>query len=140
MYSSVSNIKDNTFPFADIFYSVIRNVKSINFTPPLFPNFYPVDLERLKSDEKWLSDTHVTLCLLCVLFFLSFLGLYPSDRNRDSFRDCLKRNVWGDRKIILLDTTFWEMLTNDPDKYSDGFMKKNNLIEHDYAVMPMFKL
>ena len=40
----------------------------------------------------------------------------------------------------LMDTTFWEKLSQDPGRYRDGFMKKNNLLECDFAVMPMFKL
>ena len=39
-------------------------IKSINFKLPLFSSFSSVDLERLKDDKKWLSDTHVTFALL----------------------------------------------------------------------------
>jgi hypothetical protein len=63
---------------------------------------------------------------------------YRSDQSRDCFQDCVQRNVWGNRRIKLLDTTFWEQLAKDPDRYRDGFRKKNNLLECDFAVMPMF--
>jgi hypothetical protein len=48
------------------------------------------------------------------------------------------RNIWGNRKIKLLDTTFWQTLTDDPARYRDGFRDKNNLLECDFAVIPMF--
>jgi hypothetical protein len=47
---------------------VTRIVRSIKFSLPNFANFVPVNLERLKDKEKWLSDAHVTLSLLFVLF------------------------------------------------------------------------
>jgi hypothetical protein len=37
-----------------------------------------VDLERLKGDDKWLSDAHVTFSLLYVPFFFLFC-LYLND-------------------------------------------------------------
>jgi hypothetical protein len=68
-----------------------------------------------------------------------FLKFYPSNDHRDCFQDCARRNIWGGRKIILMDTTFWDKLTTHPDRYRDGFKEKNNLLDCDFAVIPMFK-
>jgi hypothetical protein len=68
------------------------------------------------------------------------LDLHLPNRNSDAFQEYAGRDIWGNRKIKLFDTTFWEKLSKDPDRYRDGFMKKNNLLECDFAVIPMFKL
>jgi hypothetical protein len=93
----------------------------------------------LKDDKQWLSDTPVTFCLLFVLFLIARVESI-SKVNRDCFQDCAQQNIWGNRKIKLLDTTFWQQLSQDPDRYRDGFRKKNNLLEYDFVVMPMFDM
>jgi hypothetical protein len=48
----------------------------VNINLPLFVNFSPNDLERLKNDERWLSDAHLTLSLLYVPFyFFEYINL-----------------------------------------------------------------
>ena len=56
------------FCFAHIQNSSTRIVKSVKFLLPNFGHFQLIDLERLKNDEEWLSDAHVTLSLLCVFY------------------------------------------------------------------------
>ena len=123
--------------FADIDYRANEIVQCVNMRPPYFSNFHSLDLERLKNDNKWLSDTHVTLGLLFVFFF-SPLVPHISKHISDCFRDCTRRKIWGNKKIKLLDTMFWQQLSKDPDLYKDGYRRKNNLLECDFAVMPMF--
>lgn len=55
---------------ANLVYSSDPIVKSISFKISPFPSFTRADLDRLKDDGKWLSDTPVTFCLLCVPFFI----------------------------------------------------------------------
>lgn len=79
---------------------------------------------------------------LCLLFckFLSLLVLCLSEWNRECFRECLKKNVWGTDKIQLLDTTFWSRLSLDPERFVERFRRKVNLLECDFVVMPMFEM
>jgi len=93
-------------------------------------------LERLKEDDKWLSDSHVTLGLQWVLLVFVYP---PSKGSSDCFQDCVSRNVWGAMKIKLLDTSFWGILPDSPEKYGDRFQKKLNLLDYNFVVMPMFK-
>lgn len=60
-------------------------------------------------------------------------------RNRDSFDDCVKKNVWGDLKILLLDTIFWATLSVNPEKYNEKYRSRVKLLECDFVVMPMFE-
>jgi len=50
--------------------SATLKVKGVNFRLPNFESFSLLDLERLKEEKRWLSDSHVTLSLLLVLFFI----------------------------------------------------------------------
>jgi hypothetical protein len=100
-------------------------------------SFSILDLERLKDNDAWLSDSHVTLGLQWVLLVLVFL---PSKPSSDCFQDCLHRNVWGTTKIKLLDTSFWDILSDSPERYGSRFQKKLNLLDYDFIVMPMFKV
>jgi len=49
-------------------------------------------------------------------------------------------NIWGNNVIRLLDTTFWTSLSTKPKKFNKKFRERVNLLECDYAVMPMFSL
>jgi hypothetical protein len=64
----------------------------------------------------------------------------PSKGSSDCFQDGVRRNVWGAMKIKLLDTSFWGILSDSPEKYGDRFQKKLNLLDYNFVVMPMFKL
>jgi hypothetical protein len=66
MRTKARNLIKHPCPFPNIVYSANRVIKGINFKLPLYPNFPAVDLQRLKYDERWLSDSHVTLGLLLV--------------------------------------------------------------------------
>jgi len=55
--------------------STSRIVDAIKFLPPNFANFATLDLERLKDEDKWLSDSHVTLGIQFVYFSYHF-GLH----------------------------------------------------------------
>lgn len=48
----------------NINFSINPIVNCVNIRPKYFANLVRNDLERLKNDEEWLSDSHVTLCLL----------------------------------------------------------------------------
>jgi hypothetical protein len=37
-----------------------------------------------------------------------------------------------------LDTSVWQTLTKDSNRYRDGFKKKNDILDCDFAVIPMF--
>ena len=69
MHFFVGNMQFLVGYFIYIKYSSHRTVKSIKLCLPNFESFSLQDLERLKDDNKWLSDSHVTLILLFVLFF-----------------------------------------------------------------------
>jgi hypothetical protein len=66
MHSKASNLIKPYCHFHNIVYSANRIIKCIYFKLPLFPNFPLVDLQRLKNNDRWLSDTHLTLALLWV--------------------------------------------------------------------------
>ena len=72
MHFSMSNIKFLAGYFIYIKYSSHRTVKSIKLCLPNFESFSWQDLEQLNDDNEWLSNSHVTLILLFVLF--SFVG------------------------------------------------------------------
>ena len=59
--------------------------------------------------------------------------------NRDSFKDCQGKNVWGGMKIQLLDTVFWSSLSVNPEKYKKKYRNRVKLLECDFAVMPMYQ-
>jgi hypothetical protein len=59
--------------------------------------------------------------------------------HRDSFHDCAHRNIWGNMKIQLLDTTFWPHLTEDPERFGERYRTRVNLLEYDFVVMPIFE-
>jgi hypothetical protein len=118
-------------------YSENCTVKSVIFRIPNFQSFSPVDLDRLKNDDKWLSDSHITFALQYVPLIRYFFPLLK--RNRDCYNDCLGRGIWGDLKIQLLDTIFWAQLKGDPDKFVDRFRTKVDLLNQDFIVMPMFE-
>ena len=60
-------------------------------------------------------------------------------KHRDSFRECEKRNLWGNLKIQLLDTPFWPLVTEYPERFTEKYRSRVNLLEHDFVVMPMFE-
>jgi hypothetical protein len=64
------------FSISHIKFSSTGIVKSVRICPPNFQSFSLSDLERLKNDKKWLSDSHLTLSLLFVLFpFVYFVSI-----------------------------------------------------------------
>jgi hypothetical protein len=71
------------------------------------------------------------------LFLLTGMLFTLTELNRDCHQDCLRRNIWGNLKIKLLDPTFWQCLSKTPEKYGDRFQKKLNLLDFDFAVMPI---
>ena len=85
-----------------------------------------------------LRYTRHSFGLLFVFFFFSPLVPHISKHISDCFCDCTRRKIWGNKKIKLLDTMFWQQLFKDPDLCKKGYQRKNNLLECDFAVMPMF--
>lgn len=69
-------LKCSVINLAQIPISPIRPVKSIKFLIPNFGRFSLLDVERLKNDDKWLSDSHVTLALRFVAFFFMWSTRY----------------------------------------------------------------
>ena len=114
-----------------------RTVSSITFRAPNFPIFSLGDLERLKDTDQWLSDTHLAFSLMCVSFLLCLASILR--QHRDSFREFGQRNTWGNLKIQLLDTSFWPLVTDYPERFTEGYRARVNLLEHDFVVMPMFE-
>ena len=119
-----------------ILISSNRIVTGINFRDPKFTSFSLSDLKRMKETDKWLSDSHVNFILMFVLFFCS---VSISMIHRDSFHDCTRRNIWGNMKIQLLDTTFWPHLTEDIERFVERYRTRVNLLEYDFVVMPIFE-
>jgi hypothetical protein len=77
---------------------------------------------------------------------LSFFGMFPSflfcplsKFNSHWFQDCAQQNLWGNLKIHLFDTRFWSLLSKEPEKFIERFRTKVNLLEYDFAIMPMFE-
>jgi len=68
----------------------------------------------------------------------SFSDETLSEKRRDCYEDCKRRNIWGSLKILLLDTTFFSKLSKKPEDYNARFRAKVNLLEYDFVVMPMF--
>jgi hypothetical protein len=135
----VSYAKTIRYRLYSKYYRFTRPVKGINIRLPNFGHFQSIDLERLKSDRGWLSDAHVTLGLRYDLFFfvISLSELY---HGRDCFQDCESRGIWGKTKIKLLDTLFWQKLSKDPEQYHERCRSKVNLLDCDYAVIPIFEM
>lgn len=139
MRSKVSSYHYVCFLFCWCRFSSIKTVQGVKIHNALFGYFRLLDLERLRDDNRWLSDSHVT-------FALRFVHLLTSKKisqlhlnvHRHFYSDFLKRNVWGEVKVELLDTTFWESLSRNPSKYSEKQRKKQGLVECDFAIMPMF--
>jgi hypothetical protein len=52
----------------NIHCSTTPKVMGIKLLPAGFGNISSLDLERLKKDDKWLSDNHVTISLMWVPF------------------------------------------------------------------------
>jgi len=131
--------KSSIVCISNIGISIAPVVKGIDILPPLFQCFSLADLERLKSNGEWLTDSHITFSLLFVhrLFPHQSLKTF-SCVFRDCYQNLVKKNIWGDLKIKLLDTIFWTKLSDDPNRYNEKFRGKMNLLEYDYVVMPMF--
>ena len=51
---------------AHVKHSLTQIIKGINFHQSSFINFSVCNLEWLKDEDEWLSDSHVTLSLLWV--------------------------------------------------------------------------
>lgn len=60
---SVSNFAYINLYCSNIIHRTDGIIKCVSFKLPLFANFSPVDLERLRYDHRWLSDAHLTLAL-----------------------------------------------------------------------------
>lgn len=50
-------------------YRASRSITGVGFHLPNFPSFSVNDLQRLKTNFKWLSDSHLTFALRLVAFF-----------------------------------------------------------------------
>ena len=61
--------------FSNIGKSIAPIVKGVNILPLLFQYFSLSDLQRLKNDDKWLTDSHVTFGLLYVPIFCFVIDL-----------------------------------------------------------------
>jgi hypothetical protein len=59
----VSDTKRLLFYFIHVLLRSNPVVQSVNFLSPIAGHFALVDLERLKKDSEWLSDSHVTFAL-----------------------------------------------------------------------------
>jgi hypothetical protein len=59
--------------------------------------------------------------------------------DRDCFLDCTERKIWGHLKIQLLDTGFWAVLSENPERFVERFRTRVNLLEYDFVVMPIFE-
>ena len=100
MHTKASNLIIQCYPFPNIVYSATRLLKSVNFKLPLFPNFPLVDLERLKHDERWLSDSHITLGLMLVpssilnCSYLNKTAIVFRIASSEIFGVTLKSNSW----------------------------------------------
>ncbi len=100
MYTEASTLIKQCYPFPNIVYSSTRLLKCVNFKLPLFPNFPLVDLERLKNDGRWLSDSHVTLGLLLVsssflnCSYLKKTAIVFRIASSEIFGVMLKSNCW----------------------------------------------
>ena len=124
--------------FSDIGKST-RSVKSVNIRLQNFQAFSLYDLESLKDKKAWLTDSHVTLALLYVPLSFSAVNLINSFMPiRDSYQKCSNRHNWGNVRIKLVDTRFWEKLSMEPDAYNPKWRSKENLVGYDFVVMPMF--
>lgn len=125
------------FHFHSQTQSSLPIVNGVKILLPNFQSFSSIDLDRLKNDDSWLSDTHLSFALLFVHFFLNSLDLTKC--HSDGFRDAMRQNLWANLKIQLLDTVFWTKFCNNPDDYTERFQKKANPLECDLLVMPMFE-
>jgi hypothetical protein len=100
MRTEASKLIKQCYPFPNIVYSATRLLKCVNFKLPLFPNFPLVDLERLKNDRRWLSDSHVTLGLLLVsssflnCSYLKKTAIVFRIASNEIFGVMLKSNCW----------------------------------------------
>ena len=68
---NVSNVKYFILSYIYIIFRSIPTIKIVKFVIPNFVNFSSGDLEWLKNDNRWLSDSHITLTLLWVHFFFN---------------------------------------------------------------------
>jgi hypothetical protein len=102
-----------------------------------FLEFPRRDLERLKDERAWLSDTHIDFALQCVSFLHVVDGL--SESNRDFFLQCLARKPSPNQNMLVLPCIFWTQLSQDPEKFTDKYRSRTKLLEHDFIVMPMYE-
>jgi hypothetical protein len=84
---------------------------------------------------RFTCDFHASVS--SIPFFYLFFN-YSYDNNSHSFRDCAGRNIWGNMKIKLMDTMFWQQMTEDLEKYHERYRMKQNLVEYDLVVLPMY--
>jgi hypothetical protein len=63
-----------------------------------------------------------------------------SELSRHWFRHYGSLKIWGNTKILLLDTTFWPQLSSNPEKFTEKWRSKIDMVNYDYVVMPMFEV
>jgi hypothetical protein len=131
--SSVSYFKTLTISFL-IKYRKIETIKSIVFLNKNIPTLSQNDVDRLNNDTSWLTDSHVNFALQYVLVYLP---VSLSELSRHWFSSYSSKNIWGNLKIKLLDSTFWALITKEPYKFNKKFRDKYKLLEYDFVVVPM---
>ena len=81
MHANVSFLRFSSFLGILMKFSSNRIVDGVKFLPSQFGRFRQLDLERLKDDNKWLSDAHITFALRFVPLFDPlevFIELHPN--------------------------------------------------------------
>jgi hypothetical protein len=76
--------------------------------------------------------------VLSSVSIFSFLFVF-SEFHRHHFDKFSRQNIWGNCKIRLLDTLFWPIMREDPQRYNERFRAKVDLATYDFVVMPMFE-
>lgn len=76
------------------------------------------------------------VCFPSAFSGLNLLTIFPFAR--DSYRKYGSKNIWGKLQIRVLDTTFWQKLSVDPEQYHSRVRAKIDLVSCDFAVMPIF--
>jgi len=92
--------KPLVFHFAHIECRSTRVVKCVNFCLPNFQSFSTSDLTRLKNNNEWLSDSHVTFSLQFVDFSIAL--------SLSQWKQGLFSRLWGEKYMGKSeDPAFW---------------------------------
>ena len=90
-FPHVGNVKIIYIDFSNVRKSLTPIVKCVNICPSLFQSFSAKDLQRLKNNDKWLTDSHITFGLLLVPIFFGIdlhkhLFIFPGTAMKTSPR------------------------------------------------------